>query len=192
MNTIARFNTDGRYTAILSANQEGIDRENQSAIYIGIVNPLTHYHDFSLNGPVALPPQPTPHHTFNWGSKTWSDPRTLQNYKDAAWTAIKASREAAIDAPLATPYGSFDSGAKDRTNITDAVLMLQTLAGLGNPTTIDFTLSNNSTVTLTTAQMVTVGLLLGQKVQTAHGTARARRAAIEAATTAQQLAAITW
>lgn len=150
----------------------------------------THYID---NGaPVAFVPAPTPHHTFDWPTKQWLDPRTLQDHKDTKWKSIKASREAAIDAPLVTAFGVFDSRAADRNNITDAVLMLQTLAALGTPTTIDFTLADNSTVLLTTAQMVTVGLLLGQKVQSAHARARAKRLAIDAASTLIQLEGITW
>ena len=141
---------------------------------------------------VAKQSPPSAAHRWDSTTKQWVDPRTLQDFMASKWAAIKAAREASIDANLATPYGTFDCKAKDRSNITDAVLMLQTLSALGTPTTIDFTLTDNSTVTLTTAQMVTVGLLLGQKVQTAHGTARALRAQIEAATTSNQVEAITW
>lgn len=117
---------------------------------------------------------------------------TLAQLKEAQWATIKAAREAAIDAPLVTPYGTVDSQAKDRTNITDAILLLQTLEAAGTPTTIDFTLADNTAVTLTTAQMVNIGLLLGQKVQAAHGQARARRAQIDAATTKAEVEAVVW
>lgn len=150
----------------------------------------THY--IVAGVPVAFAPAPTPHHTFDWSSKLWTDPRSFQDLQAAKWADIKASREAAIGAPLATPYGTFDCSLPVQKNITDAVLLLQTLASLGTPATIDFTLANNTTVTLTTAQMVTVGLLMGQRVQIAHITARARRVSIEAATTMGELASITW
>ena len=135
---------------------------------------------------------PSSDHVFNWNTKQWADPRTLQDLKDAAWERIKAARGTYIDLPLVTPYGTFDSGAKDRINITDAILLLQTLTSLGTPTSIVFTLANNSTQTLNTAEMVTVGLLLGQKVQAAHANARVRRAEIEASTTKEQIDAIVW
>ena len=154
------------------------------------INPFTMYWDGSRA--IAKGVGMSPHHVFNYANKAWEDPRNLQALKEAKWADMKAAREAAFDAPLVTPYGTFDSDEKARTNITDAVLMLQTLAGMGSPTTIDFTLANNTTVTLTTAQMVTVGLLLGQKVQTAHATSRAKRAAIDAATNLSQLGVITW
>ena len=123
---------------------------------------------------------------------TWVDMRSLATIKDAKWGDIKAAREEYIDAPLVTPYGTFDCKVKDRTNITDAVLLLQTLAAVGTPTNIDFTLSDNSTVSLTTTEMVTVGLLLGQKVQAAHTQARTLRAQIDAANSSTELEAIVW
>lgn len=139
-----------------------------------------------------LPSKPSEGRTFDFQAKEWVDTRTLAQVRDAKWSAIKLDREAAISAVLNTPYGQFDCGPKDRTNITNAVLMLQTLEAIGSPATIDFTLADNTTATLTTAQMVTVGLLFGQKVQVAYGTGRLRRAAIEAAKSVAQVEAVTW
>lgn len=138
--------------------------------------------------------RPSAAHTWNPVTLVWVAPASvpLADLKDAAWTRIKASRESAIDAYLVTPYGTFDCKAKDRTNMTDAVLMLQTLNAIGQPTTIDFTLADNSTVVLTTTEMVTVALLLGQKVQAAHSQARALRTSIDAASSAAELELISW
>lgn len=135
-----------------------------------------------------------PNHTATWDDSTmeWVDTRTLQDLKDAKWGQIKAAREAAIDAPLSTPFGDFDSDERAQKSITDAVLMLQSLESLGTPGTIDFTLFDNSVVTLDTAQMVQVGLLLGQKVQAAYTLARALRLQIDAATTPAEVAAVVW
>lgn len=158
-----------------------------------ILTDFAYFGGYVINGiHFDIPISPSINHTFNWQTKQWEDPRTLQDLKDAKWEAMKSAREAAIDAPLVTPYGTVDSKAVDRTNITDAVMMLQTLAALGQPTTIDFTMSDNTTVTLTTNQMVEVGLLLGQKVQVSHGIARARRTAIELATTPEEVEIIQW
>jgi hypothetical protein len=120
------------------------------------------------------------------------DDRTLEQRKAERWEAMKVARDAAIDAPLVTPYGTFDSGPADRTNITDAVLMLQTLAAQSLPAEITFTLADNTTVLLGVADMVHVGLLLGAKVQAAHARGRDVRAAIDAATTPAQVDAVTW
>jgi len=140
----------------------------------------------------ALPAQPSENHTFDWVAKQWVDPRTLQDHKDAKWEEIKAARTGAIDAPLVTSLGTFDSGPADRTNITDAVLMAQTLAAMGETVSIEFTRADNTVATLNAAQMVEVGLTLGAKVQAAYATARTLRAEIEAATTVAQVQDVAW
>lgn len=139
-----------------------------------------------------IPAQPSQWHVFDWPTHQWVDSRGLGEFKDAKWEEVKAAREASINAPLATPYGSFDSGPADRANITDAVLMAQTLAALGQPVSIEFTLADNTVSTLNASQMVEVGLILGAKVQDAYATARSLREAIESAGTIAEVDAIHW
>jgi hypothetical protein len=156
----------------------------------GGIDDATHYIE---NGePVAFPFRPSPEHTFNWTTKQWIDSRTLTDVKATQWSAIKVAREAAITKPLVTPYGTFDATPGAQKSITDAVLMLQTLESMGTPETIDFTLADNTTATLTTQQMVHVGLLLGAQTQTAYTVGRGLRAQIEAATSIADVEAITW
>lgn len=140
------------------------------------------------------PAQPTTAHGWNPVALRWDTPAPLPlpELKTTQWLHIKQARESAINAPLATPYGTFDAHAKARASITDAVLMLQTLSAQGTPQTIDWTLADNTVVTLTTAQMVEVGVLLGQQVQAAYTQARSLRVQIEAATTAQEVGLVVW
>lgn len=183
----------GQITKVVQCDPTNIGVQlaaGEGAMAMASGDDATHY--IANDSAIAMPARPSQNHVFDYASKAWVDPRTLQDRKNAAWETIKAAREAVIDANLATPYGTFDCKVKDRTNITDAVLLLQTLAALGTPTTIDFTLADNSSVTLTTSEMVTVGLLLGQKVQAAHGIARGLRTQIEAATSVAEVEAITW
>lgn len=140
----------------------------------------------------VVPERPSQHHVWDWGTKAWMDPRTLADLKSAKWAEVKAAREAAIKAPLVTPYGTFDADADARANITDTILLLQTMEAMGQPGEVDFTLEDNSVLTVTTAQMVMVGLLLGQQVQGAYNTGRVLRGAIDAATTAEEVEAIAW
>ncbi len=108
------------------------------------------------------------------------------------WALIKQWRINAVNEDLVTPYGVFQCGDEDRANITDAVLLAQALTAAGQPVAITWTLKDNSIVTLDATQMTTVGLLLGQQVQTAHATARERRAAVDAATTVEEVLAVQW
>ena len=127
---------------------------------------------------------------------TYSAPQAPSNEltraKLARWSHIKACRAAAISQDLTTPYGVFQCGPTERTNITDAVLLLQTLTAMGTPTTINFTLADDSTVNLDATAMITVGLLLGQKVQAAHATARLLRSSIFNATSVGAVAELAW
>jgi hypothetical protein len=142
------------------------------------------------------PPAPLNDTTQTWAwdvpTSRWVSVKTLAALQSDAWNRIKSARDAAIDAPLPTPYGTFDSYAEARNNISDAVLLAQTLTSVGQLVAIAYTLADNSVVTLNLAMIVTVGLLLGSKVQTARGTATGLRTLINAATTAQQLDAIVW
>lgn len=138
------------------------------------------------------PAQPSPHHVFNYTTKQWQDPRTLDDLKAAKWAEIKQARAAEIASPLVTPYGTFDADAHSRTAITDSVLLLQTLSKRGRPATINFTLANNADVALSVSQIEDVGLMLGEKTNAAFERGRLRREAIEAATTAGEVDTIVW
>ena len=150
------------------------------------------YIDIDSNTLVEFPPKPNQYSVWDWTQHTWVDPRTLQDYKDEKWEQIKRGRDAAINAPLDTPYGTFDADANSRANIANAVLYLQTLEQQGTPGTIDWTLADNTTITLNYAEMSSVGLLLGQRTNAAYDTGRALRAQIDAATTIAEVDAIHW
>lgn len=120
---------------------------------------------------------------------------TLEQLKALKWAEMKAARRDAIQAPLATPYGTFDADEEARINIAQTAQFAQTeaqsLAPGANPA-IEFTLHDNSVVTLTAQQMIQVALLLASQVQTAYARGRQVRVAIEAAATPEAVAAITW
>ena len=129
-----------------------------------------------------------------WSNATmqWSDDRTLGQRKADKWAEIKLARAAGIDAPMATPFGTFDCAGTAFTSITAAAQMASALMASGQSIAIDFTLADNSTVTLTPANMVSVGLLLGAKVQAIYAIARTLRTQTDAANSAAQLDALKW
>lgn len=192
MKTISIYSTHGELLRVVSCPESQIDIQIQNGE--GYIEGVFFCDEFQVvdGKPEKLTTQPSPHHVFNYTTKQWEDPRTLQDRKAAKWELMKQARVAAIDAPLVTPFGVFDSGVDARSSITDAVLMLQTLASMGQPISIEFTLANNTSVTLTTAQMVNVGLLLGKKVQDAFAQGRARRVQIDAAQSVAALEAVAW
>jgi hypothetical protein len=137
---------------------------------------------------VDMPPQPSHHHVFNYTTKQWEDPRTLADLKSAQWVTIKRARSAAEYAGFTWDGSTFDSDAISQNRITGAV----TLAQLSPNFTIHWTLANNSTRTLSQADMIAVGVALGQHVQTQFTKAQALRLQIETASTPEQVAAVVW
>ena len=110
--------------------------------------------------------------------------------KAAKWQEVKLARMNAIAAPLKTPYGTFDANPDASLNIVKAVLLAQTLANVGQPVAIDFTLADNTVVTLDAKQMIEVGLSLSAREQEARSKATEIRAQIDFAKTFEQLNAL--
>jgi hypothetical protein len=105
---------------------------------------------------------------------------TLARARQECWERIKRDRAEATAKPLQTPYGVFDAHEEGVNNISRSVLLANNMVALGLPVAINFTLADNTTVTLNAMQMVMVGLLLGQQVLTVRGIATALRAQIYA------------
>lgn len=120
---------------------------------------------------------------------------SLAELQDAKWTQMKAARAAALQAPLVTPYGTFDADPVSRDNIIQTAQLMQTQAQSFAPAaapTVDFTLADNTVVTLAAGEMVNVALLLAAQIQAGYTRGREVRVAIYAATTAEEVAAIAW
>lgn len=159
---------------------------------LGHYDPKLYYVDTSITQPVLFPPKPYPYYQFNFTTKQWEDPRSLEEIKLQRWAYIKTKREADNIKPLLTTHGTFDADYKSQKGITDAIMLLQTLASLGTPTSIDFTLADNTTTTLTTPQMIEVGLTLGSRTQQLFSKARGLRDSINSANTKEEVEAIEW
>jgi hypothetical protein len=114
----------------------------------------------------------------------------LEYAKSRKLVSIKAAKEADLYSVLSTPYGVFQADYISQKRITDAIMMLQTLEAKGQPTTVQFILNDNSTVTLDTDSMVNVGLILGQRTQMIITDASVKRAAVLAATTIEEVNAV--
>ena len=131
---------------------------------------------------------PTANHIFNYVTKQWEDPRTLQELKDAQWTLIKRFRSATEYAGFTWDGSTFDSDAVSQNRITGAV----TLAQLSSAFTIDWTLATNQVRTLNQSEMLQVGAALGVHVQTQFAKGQSLRVQIDAATTQAEVEAVVW
>jgi hypothetical protein len=137
---------------------------------------------------VALPTQPSSHHYFEYVTKQWVDPRTLQDHKTAKWTELKQARSQTEYSGFTWDGSTFDSDARSQQRITGAVTLAQMDAGFS----IDWTLADNTVRPLNAAQMKEVGTALGAHVATQFAQAQDLRTQLDAAQTAEQVAAVSW
>ena len=137
---------------------------------------------------LPIPTQPSPHHTFDYTTKQWVDPRTLDDHKVAKWAQIKRDRDEAEFGGFTWDGSPFDSDAISQSRIQGAVQ----LAAMAPGFTIDWTLANNSVRNLSAADLANVGAALGMHIAAQHAKARTLRSQIEAATTVAEVDAVTW
>lgn len=194
----AIYRADGKILRILDCDESMValnSEPNEDYLEVPLeVTDDSHYVIEGVAGEPALigiPEKPGKNYIFDYGSKTWVDPRNLEQLRSAQWEIIKAAREADLDAPLVTELGTFDAYAEARRNISDSVLLANNLTALGLPVDIDFTLEDNTVVRLNGAQMVSVGLALAARTQEIRNKATALRNQIELAN-AESIASINW
>lgn len=136
---------------------------------------------------IDLGPAPSPFHVIQDGS--WVDPRSIDALRAARWEGIKSDRARAEAAPLEFDGHVFDADAASQAKIAGAVQMASLAGG---SFAIDWTLADNTTVTLSAASMVGLGIALGTRSAQVYAIARGLRTQVEAATTREQLDAIVW
>jgi hypothetical protein len=114
---------------------------------------------------------------------------TLDELKDAAWDRIKARREAEDRMPL--PYMGklldFDDAGREK-----LLWALKAADVAGELFTVDWTCADNSTLTLTVATIAGIPVAAALRSDANHQKARLLREQIDAASTPEELAAITW
>ncbi len=111
----------------------------------------------------------------------------LEPAKRATLERVKALREKAKDGGIVTSWGPLETDPDSRTNINGAVQMATIL---GPQFSIVWRMRDNSEVTLNAAQMIQLGLLVGQHVSACQYRKNELDAAIAAAATAAELEAI--
>ncbi len=141
------------------------------------------------SGKIAhIPQRPSVYHVFNYTTKQWEDPRTLDDLKKAQWSTIKQALTAAEYAGFTWDGSTFDSDTLSQNRIMNHV----TLAQMSPEFVIDWTLADNTVRTLIREEMVAVGIALGVHVQTQFAKAQALRVLIDAANTVEEVEAVIW
>lgn len=151
------------------------------------------YYDITNDAFVAIPPQPSSYHAWNWSTKTWDDPRDLEWFRDAKWVEIKNQRSARTNGGFDVEgIGRFDSDPNAQRNITGTQAGAKLMVDAGMPFSVDWTLQNDTVVELDYEQLCLVGITMLQHIQAVRKVADELRAAVVAATSRAELDAITW
>ena len=135
---------------------------------------------------VSIPNKPSTHHKFDYPTKTWVDPRSLEEHKSAQWALIKAARDEAEFGGFTWDGSMFDSDQVSQARIQGAVLL-----ATGNPNfVVDWTLADNTVRSLTADDLIVLSLTLGEHVSLQHSRARNARALLDQATSISEAQAI--
>jgi hypothetical protein len=105
---------------------------------------------------------------------------------------INQARDAAQDGGAETPSGRFDSAPRSREFLNGAA-QLALMAQLADaPFSIQWTLADNSTVTLDAAEMIAAAAAVAAHVDAMHQRGRVLKARIDAAETMAEIEAVVW
>ena len=133
------------------------------------------------DGWVAMPAQPSPHHTFDYATKQWIDPRSLDEIKAQKWVEIKAMRD-----QLEFGGFEFEGGIYDSDQVSQGRIMGAAAAGLDQV----WTLADNTTVELSASQLQQLYAALQVHIASAHERGRIARQLIYEAETKEQVEAV--
>ena len=137
-----------------------------------------------------LPAQPSRHHVFNYTTKQWKDARTVDDFKAEKSAAIKKIRDATEFSPFTYNGMTFDGDLDAQRRLSVLVSAAKSAIAAGYSFTKDFTLADNTVVQLTAEDFIGIEMAKLWQVDVAFQGYRVKKAAIEAATTLEELEAI--
>lgn len=104
--------------------------------------------------------------------------------------AINMVRDQIENDTAPTPFGVAQCDINSRDKINGAVLMALLATQQGQPFSVSWTMADNSQVTFNAQQMIQFGMAVGQYVATIHAKGVAKKAAVDACTTVDEVNAI--
>ena len=117
----------------------------------------------------------------------------LQTAKDRKWAEIKLYRDAAESAGFDVEgIGRFDSDSDSRARIIGATSAAKIATDQNAPITFTWTLADNSVKELSSEEMIKVGFVLLQHLDSVHQKGRQIREAIDSAESVDVVVAIVW
>ena len=130
---------------------------------------------------VSIGEPPSIHHTFDYHTKQWIDPRTLDEIKAQKWAEIKSERD-----QLEFGGFEFESNVYDSDQVSQGRIMGAASAGVDQV----WTLANNTTVELTALQLQQLYAALQAHIAGVHERGRIARQLIYEAETKEQVESV--
>lgn len=118
------------------------------------------------------------------------DPNAFETARDAMWQRIKYVRDASEGNGSVTPFGRVDTDPESLLRITGAVQAATIAITAGDALALDWTMADNSVVTMDAEMLVAMGRAVALHVDACHQRGRELRQLVEAAETEGDLTAI--
>lgn len=130
---------------------------------------------------VSIGEPPSTHHIFDYHTKQWIDPRSLDEIKAQKWSEIKSQRDR-------LEFGGFEFGGNiyDSDQVSQGRIMGAAAAGVDQT----WTLANNATVELTALQLQQLYAALQSHIASVHERGRIARQLIFEAETREHVEAV--
>lgn len=160
-------------------------------VNVDLFGDFKHRYDSDMGAIVAtdVPTIPTPPFIY-WDEHVgqWIDPRDLEQHKLDKWQELKANRDAEEFSSFTWDGNEFQCDDLSQRRLQGAILQ----ASLDDAVSIEWTLLDNSAITLSALQLTQVGMALAAHVDACHIKARGLRVQVDAATSLTDLNAINW
>jgi len=141
---------------------------------------------------VEIPAQPSFNHRFNYLAGEWEDVRDLDQLKRDKWQEIKKARDAHEFGGFTWGAYLFDSDQLSQQRIGQAAQAALFSQSTDQAYHQDWTLANNTVVSLSAQDMLDVALAMGTHIGNAHTRARELREMVFATNSAEELNQLTW
>ena len=167
---------DGKVESTLSSPHDRAASAGE--IKVDYVPPLSAYWDAELEVFVDIGEPPSKFHAFDYNTKQWIDPRSIDDIKAQKWAEIKAVRD-----QLEFGGFEFEGYTYDSDQVSQGRIMGAMIAGVDQV----WTLADNTTVSLTASQLRQLYATLQAHIASVHERGRIARVAIEAASTKEDV-----
>ena len=177
---------DGKFKSSVDGTPAMVELNTpaDAAHFVDDVNAPSNHTDFWDEGLrlfVSVGTSPSEFHVFNYISRTWVDPRTLDEIKAQKWIEIKSDRDR-----LEFGGFEFEGNIYDSDQVSQGRILGAASAGVDQI----WTLANNSTRLLTASQLQQLYATLQMHIAAAHDRGRIARQLIYEATNKEQIEAV--